>query len=414
MASLLPCTPTILSTPFANRTTTHLPLRPHSHAFPPSTKRFLRGSLSVARFGFQPGFLPEPEDAEFVIRELYNRAEGLIYTIADAAVSSSDTVVTTTTATAKQNNDWFSGITNSMETVLKILKDGLSTLHVPYAYGFAIIMLTVLVKAATFPLTRKQVESAMAMRSLQPQIKAIQKQYAGDQERIQLETARLYKLANINPLAGCLPVLLTTPVWIGLYRAFSNVADEDGHPPLGWPDTLAYLVLPIQKNDPMQIQKSVSKLNSTKVEDARKGEKLTPEGPQPGDRFKQLMELEARKKQQREEEKRKAEEAAAKANHEQTIEGRNQAVGNIVENSQSVGADTDPSISGVVNGNPLSKDLEGNQNSTSKSGSENDEGSDNFNAVNEKSLEKEPREVLTTTTTNKQPHGEDPDHVTKD
>uniref|UniRef100_A0A803M6Y1 Membrane insertase YidC/Oxa/ALB C-terminal domain-containing protein n=1 Tax=Chenopodium quinoa TaxID=63459 RepID=A0A803M6Y1_CHEQI len=164
-----------------------------------------------------------------------------------------------------------------METVLK---DGLTTLHVPYSYGFAIILLTVLVKAATFPLSKKQVESAMAMRSLQPQIKAIQQRYAGDQERIQLETARLYKLAGINPLAGCLPTLATIPVWIGLYRALSNVANEglltegffwipslagpttiadrqsgtgiswlfpfvDGHPPLGWPDTAAYLVLPV-------------------------------------------------------------------------------------------------------------------------------------------------------------------------
>ncbi|KAM0003579.1 putative membrane insertase YidC/ALB3/OXA1/COX18 [Helianthus debilis subsp. tardiflorus] len=86
--------------------------------------------------------------------------------------------------------------------LFQFLKDGLSTLHVPYAYGFAIILLTVLVKAATFPLSKKQVESAMAMRSLQPQIKAIQERYAGDQERLQLETARLYKLAGINPLAG--------------------------------------------------------------------------------------------------------------------------------------------------------------------------------------------------------------------
>jgi YidC/Oxa1 family membrane protein insertase len=89
-----------------------------------------------------------------------------------------------------------------METILKVLKDGLSTVHVPYSYGFAIILLTVLVKAATFPLTKKQVESAMAMKSLTPQIKAIQERYAGDQEKIQLETARLYKLAGINPLAG--------------------------------------------------------------------------------------------------------------------------------------------------------------------------------------------------------------------
>ncbi|XP_058787036.1 ALBINO3-like protein 1, chloroplastic [Vicia villosa] len=531
MAALLPCTPTLLYAPFASRRRSHLPLKPHSQAFSGSTKRFLRGSLSVARFGLQPGVLPEPDDAEFVVRELINRAEGLLYTIADAAVSSSDTVVTTTAA--KQSNDWLSGITNFMETILKVFKDGLSTLHVPYAYGFAIIMLTVLVKAATFPLTRKQVESAMAMRSLQPQVKAIQKQYAGDQERIQLETARLYKLANINPLAGCLPLLLTTPVWIGLYRAFSNVADEgllnegffwipslsgpttiaarqngsgiswlfpfvDGHPPLGWPDTLAYLVLPVLlvvsqyislqiiqssqatdpnvkssqilnkflplvigyfslsvpsglslywftnnilstlqqiwlqklggaknplrqvlddnlKNDLIQTMKPVSKLNSTKVEETRKVEKLTSEGPQPGDRFKQLMEQEARKKQKREEEKRKAEAAAAKANQEQTIEGENQAVNDLVENSQPAAADTYPSISGVVNGNPLSKDLEGNQNSTSTSDTENDEGSSHFNAVNEKTLEKEPREVLTTTaTTNKQPQGEDSDHVAKD
>ncbi|XP_044491431.1 ALBINO3-like protein 1, chloroplastic isoform X1 [Mangifera indica] len=234
-------------------------------------KPFLRGSLSVANFGFKP----DPQSAEPVLRELFGQAESFLFTIADAAVSSSDTVTAT-----KQSSDWLSVITNVMETVLKVLKDGLSTLHVPYSYGFAIILLTVLVKAATFPLTKKQVESAMAMRSLTPQIKAIQQRYAGDQERIQLETARLYKLAGINPLAGCLPTLATIPVWIGLYRALSNVADEglltegffwipslagptaiaarqsgsgiswlfpflDGHPPLGWHDTLAYLVLPV-------------------------------------------------------------------------------------------------------------------------------------------------------------------------
>ncbi|EXB82457.1 ALBINO3-like protein 1 [Morus notabilis] len=228
----------------------------------------LRGSPPVSN--------PAPKAAESVGRGLLGRAEGFLYTLADAAVSSTSDSVTT----AKQSDDWLSGIANYMESVLKVLKDGLSALHVPYAYGFAIIMLTVLVKAATYPLTKKQVESAMAMRSLQPQVKAIQQRFAGDQERIQLETARLYKLASINPLAGCLPTLATIPVWIGLYRALSNVADEglltegffwipslsgpttiaarqsgsgiswlfpfvDGHPPLGWSDTLAYLVLPV-------------------------------------------------------------------------------------------------------------------------------------------------------------------------
>ncbi|KAL2547289.1 ALBINO3-like protein 1 [Forsythia ovata] len=270
--------PNSILSPFPDRTR-HLSPVLHRTNFSnfPIHRPFLRGSLGMTRFGLGQSQFPDPDTAGEVIKDLFGRVEGFIYTIADAAVSgSSDTVSTVTTT---QNNDWLSGITNAMETVLKVLKDGLSTLHVPYAYGFAIIFLTVLVKTATFPLTKKQVESAMAMQSLAPQIKAIQERYAGDQERIQLETARLYKLAGINPLAGCLPTLATIPIWIGLYRALSNVADEglltegffwipslsgpttvaarqtgsgtswlfpfiDGHPPLGWSDTLAYLVLP--------------------------------------------------------------------------------------------------------------------------------------------------------------------------
>ncbi|XP_066366139.1 ALBINO3-like protein 1, chloroplastic isoform X2 [Miscanthus floridulus] len=177
--------------------------------------------------------------------DLLGRVEAFLYTVADAAVSAEPVAAAADGGTKEAAGDWLSGITNSMETVLKVLKDGLSALHVPYSYGFAIILLTVLVKAATFPLTKKQVESALAMRSLQPQVKAIQERYAGDQERIQLETARLYKLSGVNPVAGCLPTLVTIPVWIGLYRALSNVANEDGHPPLGWSDSLAYLVLPV-------------------------------------------------------------------------------------------------------------------------------------------------------------------------
>ncbi|XP_010531472.1 PREDICTED: ALBINO3-like protein 1, chloroplastic [Tarenaya hassleriana] len=279
MASSISLKPNIILSPFTRSSSPRFHRSRFAGGFSDQRPSF-RGRTLVAQFGFRPGSFPDPGDSLDSLRELLTRAESILYTIADAAVSSSDSVDAVTSTTTGQNNDWLSGITNYMETVLKVLKDGLSTLHVPYAYGFAIILLTVLVKAATFPLTKKQVESAMSMRSLQPQIKAIQERYAGDQERIQLETARLYKLAGINPLAGCLPTLATIPVWIGLYRALSNVADEglltegffwipslagpttiasrqngsgiswlfpfvDGHPPLGWSDTLAYLVLPL-------------------------------------------------------------------------------------------------------------------------------------------------------------------------
>ncbi|MCO5565043.1 hypothetical protein L7F22_018713 [Adiantum nelumboides] len=211
---------------------------------------------------------------------LMARAEGFLCTLADAAVSLDPAAADSVQTTQTSNNDWLSGITNLLESFLKTLQGGLQTFHVPYSFGFAIIMLTVIVKAITLPLTQKQVESSMAMQNLNPKVKAIQERYAGNQERIQLETSRLYKQAGVNPLAGCLPTLATLPVWIGLYRALSNVANEglltegffwvpslagpttiaarqsgsgiswllpfvDGQPPLGWHDTAAYLVLPV-------------------------------------------------------------------------------------------------------------------------------------------------------------------------
>ncbi|NP_001152272.1 Inner membrane protein ALBINO3, chloroplastic [Zea mays] len=214
------------------------------------------------------------------------RAEAALYTLADAAVAAADAAAGAgddagqAAAAVQKNGGWFGFISEALEVVLKVLKDGLSAVHVPYSYGFAIILLTIIVKAATLPLTKKQVESTMAMQNLQPQLKAIQQRYAGNQERIQLETARLYRQAGVNPLAGCFPTLATIPVWIGLYQALSNVANEglltegffwipslggpttiaarqsgagiswlfpfvDGHPPLGWYDTICYLVLPV-------------------------------------------------------------------------------------------------------------------------------------------------------------------------
>ncbi|PSS14267.1 Inner membrane protein like [Actinidia chinensis var. chinensis] len=217
-------------------------------------------------------------DSSIDFSAIFSRAESLIYTIADAAVTADP--ATSGGATVQKNGGWFGFISEAMEVVLKVLKDGLTAVHVPYAYGFAIILLTVLVKIATFPLTKQQVESTLAMQNLQPKIKAIQERYKGNQERIQLETSRLYKQAGVNPLAGCFPTLATIPVWIGLYQALSNVANAglltegffwipslggpttiaarqsgsgiswllpfvDGHPPLGWYDTAAYLVLPV-------------------------------------------------------------------------------------------------------------------------------------------------------------------------
>ncbi|XP_030966734.1 inner membrane protein PPF-1, chloroplastic [Quercus lobata] len=254
------------------------PLPSPRHGFLHSHRSRLRLVSTRVKFSFHENLPPiNSLDSHIDFSAILTRTEGLLYTLADAAVATADSAAD---AAVQKNNGWFGFISDAMEVVLKVLKDGLSAVHVPYAYGFAIILLTIIVKVATYPLTKQQVESTLAMQNLQPKIKAIQQRYAGNQERIQLETSRLYKQAGVNPLAGCFPTLATIPVWIGLYQALSNVANEglltegffwipslggptsiaarqsgsgvswlfpfvDGQPPLGWHDTAAYLVLPV-------------------------------------------------------------------------------------------------------------------------------------------------------------------------
>ena len=79
-------------------------------------------------------------------------------------------------------------------------------------YGFAIILLTVIVKMATYPLTKKQIQSMKAMQRPQPKMKAIQEKYKGDKMKANEALAQLYKSEGVNPLAGCLPLLIQMPI----------------------------------------------------------------------------------------------------------------------------------------------------------------------------------------------------------
>jgi len=167
---------------------------------------------------------------------------------------------------------WFGGIVQAMETVITFLHD------VVGSYGVAIVLFTLILKAATFPLNKAQIESTTKMQALQPAIKKIQATYAADPDKMNMMMAQLYQENELNPLAGCLPSLLQIPVFIALYRALLSLAREDlleesflwipnlegpvfgaqnadwlfkfdnwngAVPPLGWADTAAYLALPV-------------------------------------------------------------------------------------------------------------------------------------------------------------------------
>lgn len=84
-------------------------------------------------------------------------------------------------------------------------------------YGVAIIVLTLLIRFVLLPLGIKQIKSMQAMQAIQPRVKEIQKKYKGDKQKAQEETMKLYREAGVNPLGGCLPLLLQFPILIAMY-----------------------------------------------------------------------------------------------------------------------------------------------------------------------------------------------------
>jgi YidC/Oxa1 family membrane protein insertase len=90
-------------------------------------------------------------------------------------------------------------------------------------YGIAIILLTVLIKVVLFPLQWKQIRSMQHMQALQPKIKELQKKYKNNKQKLQEEQMRLYREAGVNPLGGCLPILLLYPFLIAMYSVLRPV-----------------------------------------------------------------------------------------------------------------------------------------------------------------------------------------------
>ncbi len=93
-------------------------------------------------------------------------------------------------------------------------------LRVPGALGWAILGLTLFVKALTYPFFKKQMQAAKKMQELQPQLQKLQEKYKNDPQKLQKAQVELYQKAGVNPAAGCLLPIIQIPVFIALYRAF--------------------------------------------------------------------------------------------------------------------------------------------------------------------------------------------------
>ncbi len=111
------------------------------------------------------------------------------------------------------------------------------------SYGLAIILMTILIKLVLFPLSLKQMKSMTMMQQLAPKIKEIQEKYKGkDAQQMQQKIMELYKQHNVNPAAGCLPLLVQMPILIALYRALRKFPYADpNHASFLWIGNLSHI-----------------------------------------------------------------------------------------------------------------------------------------------------------------------------
>lgn len=95
------------------------------------------------------------------------------------------------------------------------------------SYGVAIIVFGIVIKMVTLPLTIQQLRSSRAMQKIQPLMKELQEQYKDDKEKLSQEQMKLYREHGVNPIGGCLPLLIQLPILWGLYRAILNLSQTD-------------------------------------------------------------------------------------------------------------------------------------------------------------------------------------------
>jgi YidC/Oxa1 family membrane protein insertase len=123
---------------------------------------------------------------------------------------------------------WFYFLTKPFFYLLQMLHDALGNM------GLAILALTVVLKLAMFPLANKSYASMGKMKKLQPQVQALQARFGDDKVRLQQEMMALYKAEKVNPVSGCLPILVQIPVFFALYKVLFVTIEMRHAPFYGW------------------------------------------------------------------------------------------------------------------------------------------------------------------------------------
>jgi len=150
----------------------------------------------------------------------------------------------------------FSIIARPLFWLLKAIYKGIGN------YGWAIILLTIIVRIPFIPLLNKSQKSMKKLQELQPQMNAIKEKYKKDPQKMQKETMELYKKHKVNPMGGCLPMLIQIPVFLALYKILLVAIELRGAPFVLWITDLSikdpYYVFPILMGVTMVIQQKMT------------------------------------------------------------------------------------------------------------------------------------------------------------
>ena len=129
-------------------------------------------------------------------------------------------------------------------------------------YGVVIMVLSFIVKLLLFPLTHKSMKATQGMAALQPKMESLKEKFKNDSTKLNQEMMKLYREAGVNPLGGCLPLLLQMPILIALYTIFNSTIELRDAPFVGWIQDLSlmdpYYVLPVLMAATMLLQSKMT------------------------------------------------------------------------------------------------------------------------------------------------------------
>ena len=137
------------------------------------------------------------------------------------------------------NYGWFSPISRILNWVLHFIHDGISKISDTWAWGISIVLLTLVVRISIWPLYNKSNRSMKRMAKLKPEMDKIKEKYPDDPTKMNQEVMKLYKKYGVNPIGGCLPMLLQIPIFFGFYRMLQYAVELRHEPFLWWVQDLS-------------------------------------------------------------------------------------------------------------------------------------------------------------------------------